>query len=70
MLKEQCWEIQQWHKEKQWLLVCLEEAMEACHVEHIAQKTRREVETKAKKETKRQRLVEEEESRKKLEYIQ
>ena len=68
MLEEQHHKMQQWHKEEQQLLVCLEEAVEACHVECMAQKARREVEAKVKKEAKRQRLAEEE-KRKKLEYI-
>ena len=46
----------------------MQEAAEAYHVEHVAQKARREVEAKAKKETKKQRIVEE--KKKKLEYIQ
>ena len=44
--------------------------MKACHVEHVTQKARREVEVKVKKEAKRQWLMKEEEKRKKLEYIQ
>ena len=42
--------MQQWHKEEQWLLVCLEEAAEVCHIKYVAQKARRETEAKAKKE--------------------
>ena len=38
-------------------------------MEHAAQKTRREVEAKAKEEAKKQRLTEEEKKRKRLEYI-
>ena len=38
-------------------------------MEHMAQKVRREVETKVKEEAKRQRFVEEEKKRKNLEYI-
>jgi len=40
--------------------------VEACHVEHVAQKARREVEAKTKKEAKKWRITE----KKKLEYIQ
>jgi len=36
MLEEQLCEMQRRHKEKQWLLACLEEAAEAHHVEYIA----------------------------------
>ena len=70
MLEEQHWEIQQQYKEKQQLLVCLKETAEAYYVKYTAQKVRREMEAKAKEETKRQRLAEKEEKRKKLEYIQ
>jgi len=45
----------------------LQETAEAHHVEHAAQKARREAETKAKEEAKKWRIVEE---KKKLEYIQ
>jgi len=45
----------------------LQEAVEAHCAEHTAQKTRREVEAKAKEEAKKQRIAEEKE---KLEYIQ
>jgi len=41
--------------------------VETCHAKHAAQKARREVEAKAKEETKKQRIVE---KKKKLEYIQ
>ena len=45
--------------------------MEVCHVERAAQKARREVEAKAKKEAKRQRVAEEEERKKRMmEYLQ
>ena len=44
--------------------------MKLCQAERTAQKTRREVEAKAKEEAKRQRVVEEEEKRKRmLEYF-
>ena len=45
--------------------------MEAHHVEHVAQKARREAEAKAKEEAERQRVVEEEERKKRTrEYLQ
>ena len=44
----------QWrHKEKQWLLIQLKEAVKLCQAKHVAQKARREVEAKAKEEAKR-----------------
>ena len=69
MLKEQCHKIQQ-HYEEQQFLVQLEKTVEACCVEHVAQKARREAEAKAKKEAKRRRIAEKEEKKKTLEYIQ
>ena len=48
----------------------MEKTVEACDIEHIAQKARKEMEAKAKKEAKRQRFAEKEKKRKKLEYIQ
>jgi len=47
----------------------LEKTTEACHVEHATQKTRKLAEAKAKKETKKQRLAEEEERKKQMEYL-
>jgi len=44
----------------------LQEAVEACCAEHVAQKARREAEAKAKEEAKKWRIAE----KKKLEYIQ
>ena len=45
--------------------------MEACRAEHAAQKARRKVEAKAKKEAERQRVAEEEERKKRTrEYLQ
>ena len=45
--------------------------MEARHAEHVAQKARREVEAKAKKEAERQRVAEEEKRKKRMmEYLQ
>ena len=45
----------------------MQEAAEAHYAEHMAQKARREAEAKAKKETEKQRIIEE---KKKLKYIQ
>ena len=70
MLEEQYCKMQQCYKEKQQFLVWLEEVAEAHHVEHVAQKARREAEAKVKEEAKRRRIVEEEEKKKTLEYIQ
>ena len=39
-------------------------------MEHVAQKVRREMETKAKEEAERQRLAEEKKKKKQLEYLQ
>jgi len=61
LLKEQRCEMQQQS------LLRLQEAAEACYVECVAQKARREAEAKAKEEAEKQRIVEE---KKKLEYIQ
>jgi len=45
--------------------------VEARHAERVAQKARREAEAKAKEEAKRQRVVEEEERKKRtIEYLQ
>ena len=70
MLKKQHQEMQWQHEEKQRSLLRLQEAVEAHHAEHAAQKARREVEAKAKEEAKRQRIVEEEErKRRMMEYL-
>jgi len=66
LLEEQHCEMQQWYEEQQQFLLQLQEAAEAHHAEHTAQKARREVEAKAKEEVEKQRIAEE----KKLEYIQ
>ena len=50
-------------------MVYLKEVVEAHCVKCVVQKTRREVEAKAKEEAKRQRLVKKEEKRKKLKYV-
>ena len=63
--------MQQRHKEEQRLLVQLEEAAKLRWAEHTAQKARREVEEKAQKEAEKQRVVEEEErKRRTMEYLQ
>jgi len=67
LLEEQCHEMQRQHEEEQQLLLQLQEAAEARCAECVAQKARREVEAKAKKEAEKWRIAEE---KKKLEYIQ
>jgi len=53
VFKKQWQEMQQRHKEEQWLLAQLEEAAKLHRAEHVAQKARREVEEKAREEAKR-----------------
>jgi len=53
ILKKQWQEMQQRHKEEQWLLAQLEEAVKLCWAERVAQKARREVEEKAWEEAER-----------------
>ena len=50
----------------------MQEAVEAHHIEHVAQKTRREMEAKGKKEVKKRRIAEQKKKKKKrmLEYLQ
>jgi len=48
----------------------LEETVEACYVEHIAQKARKVVEAKIREEAEKRRLVEEKKKKKRLEYLQ
>jgi len=69
---EKQWQEMQWrHEEKQQLLAQLEEAAKLCQAKCTAQKARREVEAKAKEEAERQRVVEEEERKKRtMEYLQ
>ena len=62
--------MQKRYKKEQWLLACLEEAVEACHIEHVAQKARKEAKTKAREEAEKQGLAEEEDKRKQMEYLQ
>ena len=69
-LEKQWQEMQQRHKEKQRPLFRLQEAAEARCAERAAQKARREAEAKAKEEAERQRVVEEEERKKRTrEYL-
>ena len=71
MLEKQCCEMQWWHEEEQQSLLWLQKTAEVHCAEHIAQKARREAEIKAKKEAERQRVVEEEERKKRMvEYLQ
>jgi len=48
----------------------LEEVAKACHIKCAAQKVRKVVKAKTKEESKKRRLAEEENKRKKLEYLQ
>ena len=48
----------------------MKEVTEACYVECVAQKARKAAEAKARKEAKKQRITEEEEKKKQIEYIQ
>ena len=43
--------------------------MEACCIEHVAQKARKEVEAKAREKAKKQRFAKEEKKKKKIEYL-
>ena len=71
ILEKQWQEMQQRHKEKQRLLVQLEEVAKLCRTEHAAQKARREAEEKAWEEAKRQRVAEEDEKKRRtIEYLQ
>ena len=70
VLKKQQQEMQQRHKEKQQLLVQLEEAVKLRWAECAAQKARREAEEKAREKAERQRVAEEERKRRMIEYLQ
>ena len=71
VLEKQWQEMQQRYEEQQWLLVQLEEVVKLHWAEHTAQKARREAEEKAKEKAERQRVMEEEEKKKRtLEYLQ
>jgi len=65
-LEKQQQEMQRRHEEEQRSLLQLQEAVEACHAECVAQKARREVEAKVKEEAKRQRVAKEEERMKRM----
>ena len=69
-LEMQWQEMQQRHKEEQRSLLRLQEAAEARHAEHVAQKARREAEAKAEEEAERQRVAEEERKKRMVEYLQ
>ena len=69
MLEEQCCEMQQRSEKEQWLLAQLKEAAEACHIEHTAQKARKEAEAKIREEAEKRRLVEEKEKKKWMKYL-
>ena len=63
--------MQQRHKEKQQLLLQLEEAARLCWAECTAQKARREAEKKAQEKAERQRVAEKEERKRRMvEYLQ
>jgi len=71
VLEKQRQEVQWRHEKEQQLLTQLEEVVKLRWAEHAAQKARREAEAKAKKEAERQRVVEEEERKKRtMEYLQ
>ena len=70
MLEEQCCEMQKWYEEEKQLQAQLEEATEARHVEHVAQKARKIAKAKVRKEAKKQKLVDEKKKRKWMEYFQ
>ena len=68
-LEKQRQEMQRRHEEEQRSLLQLQEAIEACRAERVAQKARREAEAKAKEEAERQRVAEEEGRKKRtMEY--
>jgi len=59
ILEKQHCKMQQWHQKEQQSLLHLQEAVEACYIECAAQKTRREVEAKAREEAKKWRIAKE-----------
>jgi len=70
VLEKQQQEIQWRHKEEQWLLIQLEEAAKLHQAKHVAQKARKEAETKARKKSERRRVMEEKKKKKRiLEYL-
>ena len=71
VLKKQQQEMQQRHKEEQWLLAQLEEVVKLRWAERTAQKAKREAEEKAHEEAERQRVTEEKERKRRMvEYLQ
>ena len=71
ILEKQWQEMQQRHKEEQWLLAQLKEVAKLCRAEHVAQKAKREAEEKVWEEAEQQRVVEEEEKKRRtVEYLQ
>ena len=71
VLEKQWQKIQRRYKKEQWLLIQLEEAAKSHWAERVAQKARKEVEAKARKEAKRRRVMEKEEKKKRtLDYFQ
>lgn len=69
MLEEQWQEMQQRYEKEQQLLAWLEEAVEAHHIEHVAQKSQKEAEVKVREKAEKRRIVEKKKKKKKLEYI-
>ena len=64
---EKQWQEMQWkHEKKQQFLLQLEEVVKLCWAECTAQKARRKVEEKAWEEAKRQRVVKEEERKRRM----
>ena len=63
--------MQQRYEKEQWLLAQLKEVAKSCRAECATQTAKREAEEKAQEETKRQKVVEEEERKKRIiEYLQ
>ena len=48
----------------------MKEAVEACYIKHVAQKAKKVAKAKIREEAKKKRIAEEEEKRKRLEYLQ
>jgi len=70
MLEEQQCKIQKRHEEGQWLQTHLEEVAKTYSIEHTSQKARKVTKAKAREKAKRWRLVEEEDKRKWMKYLQ
>ena len=62
--------MQKRYKKEQQLQVHLEEVVEACYIKYATQKVRKVIKVKVKEKVKKQRLVEEKDKRKQLEYLQ